>query len=206
MRRLFVSFVPILMILFPGASAMGDLVIGLGLEYIPMAKLQYANNPAADYEIVDNLDWQARGFYDFGNGFRAGLLFDIYRKRIHPAPFTTDDLSKWGIGLVGDYGYGITESGNTLLVGGMETGYGELTDEELSSSKTGGSIWVSGLAGVRFVLTYNIWLELDYRLSWLEFELNGSFPKKYLFSGSSLRLSLEYPFGSETDGKEEKAK
>jgi hypothetical protein len=86
----------------------------------------------------------------------------------------------------------------------METGYGELTDKESLASMTAGSIWVAGMAGVRFVLTANIWLEFDYRLSWLEFELNGPIPKKYLFSGSSLRLSLEYPFGSESDGKEER--
>jgi hypothetical protein len=201
--KLLCSAIFLLLLRFVGISS-ADVVIGLGMDYTPIAKLEYVNNPDADFEIVDNIDWQARGFYGFGNGLRAGLFFDYYRKRIHPAAFTTDDLSKWGIGLLGDYGYEITESGNTQLVGGMETGYGELTDKESLASMTAGSIWVAGLAGVRFVLTYNIWLEFDYRLSWLEFELNGPIPKKYLFSGSSLRLSLEYPFGSESDGKEEK--
>ena len=191
--RHFISAAIIFSLNIAATSARAGVTLGLGLDYTPIVKLQYVNNPDLDYELVDNIAWQGQAFYDFGNGFRAGGIFDIYKRNVHEADFRSIKLSQWGVGLVGDYGYGITETGNTLLVGGMEAGYGELSDKASSPTITAGSVWVGGLAGLRFHITYNFWCELDYRLIWLEYEINSPNPKKYLFSGSSLRLALEYP-------------
>ncbi|OGC93763.1 MAG: hypothetical protein A2W25_06520 [candidate division Zixibacteria bacterium RBG_16_53_22] len=180
-------------LLFAAISAGAGVTLGLGLDYTPIVNLQYVNNPDLDYEIVDNIAWQGRAFYDFENGFRAGGIFDYLRKSSGEGGFRSIELSQWGIGLVGEYGYEITETGNTILVGGMETGYGELSDKTNSPTVTAGSIWIGGLAGLRFHVTHNFWCELAYRFIWLEFEINSPNLKKYLFSGSSLRLTLEYP-------------
>lgn len=181
-----------------------DVNLGLGLDYTLIGRLRYEGNPNADFDFYDNLAWQGRASYSFDNGFKSGLVFDYYAKTIRPNPSTRDDLSMWGLGVYGDYGYPITESGRTRLVGGMEIGYGELTDKSTSFSETAGSVWIAGLAGTRFMIGGKAWLELDYRLAWQEFELATTPQRRYLFSGSSLRLALEYPIFSGREKPEDK--
>ena len=176
--------------------------LGLGIDYTPIARLRYVNNPGADFEIVDNIAWQGRVSYDFGNGFKSGLIFDILNKTIHPGAHTTTDLSIWGLGAFGDYGYEITESGHALLVAGIETGYGELTDKSQGISKSSGAIWIAGMAGFRFLIARKVWLETLYRLTWQEFEIATYPERKYKFSSSSLRVSLDYPIFSRKDRTE----
>jgi hypothetical protein len=186
-------FAIIIFMLIAFSAASAGITIGLGFDYIPFVKMQYVNNPSLDLDIVDNIAWHGRVIYDFENGLRAGSIFNYYKKGTDENGFRSIKLTQWGIGLTGDYSYDITESGTTFLVGGMETGYGELSDRTAPPAVTVGSIWVGGLAGLRFHVVQNFWCELDYRLIYLEYEINGPIPKKYLFSGSSLRLTLEYP-------------
>jgi hypothetical protein len=203
-----VIFMSVALLSFPAVSlAYAGVTLGLGLDYTPIAKVQYVENPDLDYELVDNIAWQGSAFYDFGNGLRAGAIFDIYKKKIRQSDYRYVNLSEWGIGAVGDYAYDITESGNTFLVAGMEGGYGELSDKSASPKISAGSIWVGGLAGIRFHITYDFWCEIDYRLIWREYELNAAAVKKYLFSGSSLRLALEYPISlGQRNGTEKRSK
>jgi hypothetical protein len=178
--------------------------IGVGLDYTPIALLRYDNNPYADYEIVDNIAWQGRLSYSFGNGFKSGLIFDYMSKTIHPGSSTTTDLSLWGLGAFGDYGYEITESGHTLLVAGMEVGYGELSDKSIGLTTSGGAPWAAGMVGTRFLIGGAVWLETLYRLGWQEFEITRRPSRKYRFAGSSLRVSLDvpiYPFSNKSEGK-----
>jgi hypothetical protein len=188
--------------LYATSSARTGIDLGLGLDYTPIVQLSYIENPNLDYEIVDNVTWQGRAFCNFGNGFRAGGLFEIYNKSLSPGGFSVIDLSAWGVGLVGDYAYDITESGNTLLVAGMETGYGELTQKASDTKKTAGSVWIGGLGGIRFLIAFNVRCEVDYRITFLEYEIKGAVSRKYSFSGSSLRLVLEYPVSFGGDAKE----
>jgi len=185
-------------------QAESSINLGIGLDYTPIALLRYDNNHNADYDIVDNTAWQGRLSYGFGNGFKSGLLFDYMSKTIHPGSYTTTDLSLWGLGAYGDYGYEITESGHALLVAGMETGYGELTDKSVGISKSAGAIWIAGLVGTRFLIGGKVWLETDYRLGWQEFEIPQNPQRRYRFSGSSLRVSLEYPIFTIPDRTEDK--
>jgi hypothetical protein len=175
------------------SSVQAGVTIGLGMDYTPIARMRYVNNADLEFEIFDNVAWQGQAFYEFGNGLRVGNYFALYQKRFQPSGSSSIDLSQWSVGILGDYGYEITDSGSTRLVGGMETGYGELTDQSATVMTTAGSIWVAGIVGVRFKIAYGIFCELDYRLIWLEYDINSFNPKKYLFSGSSLRLALEYP-------------
>jgi hypothetical protein len=179
--------------------ALAGLTLGLGLDYTPIARMKYVNNSDIEFEIVDNVAWQGRLLYDFNNGLRATGIVDFYKKKIHPGAFSAIDLSQWTLGFGGDYGYEITESGATLISAGMETGYGQLTSGSNALSSTSGSMWVSGMVGVRFLVAYNFWCELDYRLVWLEYEIRDINPKKFIFSGSCLRLALDYPISGHRD-------
>ena len=185
----------IMMLMSTNLYAADGIIFGMGMTYIPIAKLDYVNNPNAGYEVFDNIMWGPEIKYNFGNGFEVGASSDFYNKRIEPNDFTRSDLSLWGLGLDGSYGYALTESGTTLLVGGAEMGYGEITDKANSTSKSAGSIWVAGLAGVRFDLFHNVPIEFDYRLGWLQFDVLRYPERKYKFSGNSLKLSLGYEFG-----------
>jgi hypothetical protein len=182
------------LLMVSAAQAANGFDIGAGLLYNPTARLEYAGNPEADYEIIDNVIWVPRMLYDFGNGFRAGAHFDIYKKRIFPGGSTRSDVSFWGAGLLGEYDYAITESGRTLVVGGMETGYERLTDRSNSMSARVASIGVAAYGGVRYMFSPRFSLEMDYHFGWLEFDLNASPKRKYNYSGSGLRLSIAYQF------------
>jgi hypothetical protein len=176
------------------AFAKGGIRLGLGFDYTPIVKLEYSRSTDGNSEIVDNIIWQGRLSYDFGNGFKAGVLVDYFPRTFHPGPFRTTDLTLWGFGLSGDYGYEMTESGHALLVGGTELGYAHLSDESGASSGKAGSYWIGGFAGLRFFMFKTLWFEGDYRISFQEFGPLGALEKKYIFSGSSLRFMLEYPF------------
>lgn len=168
--------------------------IGLGLNYIPIARLEYKLNPDADFEIVDNVFWKPRLFYDFGNGFTTGIVTEIYSKSIKPAGSTKYDLSSWNLGAYGDYGYEITDSGHALLVGGMEIKYGQFTEKVYFGSRTAGAIGIAALAGFRYFFSEPLSMEFDYRIGWQEFDIVNRSEKKYAFSGSSIQLYLGYGF------------
>lgn len=176
----------------PGLHAAEGASVVMAVEYSPLARLSYENGSDLEYEIVDNISWEPGVYYNFSTGFRTGAFFQYYRKKINPSGTTELRLSSWGIGILTDYGYEITESGRTLLVAGMEAGYGELTDENDFSDRTGGSLWIAGVLGLRYSFTQDLSLELDYRIKWHQYDLSGEPAKSYDYSGSALRLSVGY--------------
>lgn len=170
------------------------------MEYNPIAKLSYPNS-GAEYEIVDNVTWEPGIYYNFASGFRTGTFVDYYTKTFDPGgTIAKSRLSSWGIGLLGDYAYEMTVSGRTLLIGGMEIGYGEFTDDSASAKRTGGSVWIAGIGGVRFYFTPAFSMELDYRIKWHQYDLSGEPAKSYDFSGSTIRISVGYGLYS-SEGK-----
>jgi hypothetical protein len=190
MARSFAYILALSILICPGVFAKG-IKLGLGFDYAPTAKVKYVRNADLNFEIFDNLIWQGQANYDFGN-FSAGALFDYLSKTIHPQDYLTTNLSVWGIGACADYGYNMTESGHAQLVGGIETGYARLHDKSGESSVSDGSLWAAGVAGLRFMIVKNLWLETDYKLSWMEFGPISVREKKYDLSGSSLKLALDY--------------
>lgn len=171
---------------FSGISA------GVGMEYNPIAKLTYPNS-GAEYEIVDNVTWEPGIYYNFATGFRTGTFLDYYSKTFDPGgTIAKSKLSSWGIGLLGDYAYEMTVSGRTLLIGGMEIGYGEFTDDNENARRTGGSVWIAGIGGLRYYFTPSFSMELDYRIKWHQYDLSGEPAKSYDFSGSTVRISVGY--------------
>jgi hypothetical protein len=200
----FWAIISVLIIACQSYAADKTVNIGAGFDYIPIAILRYDNSSVADFEIVDNIAWQGRLSYSFGNGFKSGLMFDYLSKSIRPGSSIKTDLRLWGLGAFGDYGYEITETGHTLLVAGMETGYGELSDKSIGVTKSSGAPWVAGLIGTRFLIGGAVWLETVYRLGWQEFEIAKRPSRKYRFGGSSLRISLDipiYPISKKTEEK-----
>jgi hypothetical protein len=195
---------------YTGLRAGEGLSVLLAMEYNPLARLSYQNGSEQEYDIVDNISWEPGIYYNFTTGFRTGAFFQYYRKNTE-AGTTEYKLSSWGIGILTDYGYEITESGRTLLVAGMETGYGEFTDRNNVTvrKQSGGALWIAGLAGMRYYFTPGLSVELDYRIKWHQYDLSGTPAKSYDFSGSTLRLSLGYRIFSTDkksgDEKDEKA-
>jgi hypothetical protein len=175
----------------PKLFAVEGVRLGLGFDYIPIVKAEYVRNKEANFEIFDNILWQGRVSYDFGNGFMAGGTFEYYQKRIHPQ-YGITDLSLWDIGMTLEYGYELTDSGHTLLMGGAESGYGKMTDKSGAVKTPTGTFSLTGLAGLKFMIAKSLWLETDYRLGLMDFGPITSREKKYLFSGSGLRLMLDY--------------
>jgi hypothetical protein len=188
-------------LIYPKLFAAEGMRIGLGFDYIPITKADYVRNPEANFEIYDNIVWQGRVSYDFGNGFTTGGLFEYYQKRIHPQGYLTTDLSLWDAGMQFSYGYELTESGHALLIGGIETGYARLTDKSGAVKTPAGAFTLTGLAGLRFMIAKRLWLETDYKLSLMDFGPITSREKKYLFSGSGVRLMLDYQIYSKVGNK-----
>jgi opacity protein-like surface antigen len=203
MNKFPIALALILFLAISNCRAAGGFSIGAGLIYNPTAKLEYFRNHEADYQIVDNIVWEPRLIYDFENGFRGGVRAGFYKKRIFPGGSTRSDITFWNLGFLGEYGYEITETGRTLVLGGMEIGYGNLTDKSNLNSATAGSFGVAAFGGVRHLFSRRISLQLDYRLGWLEFDLGGVPEKKYNYSGSGLRLAVDYQFHFRSSGSQE---
>jgi hypothetical protein len=86
----------------------------------------------------------------------------------------------------------------------MDTGYSRFKDSNDFSNRSDNSYWASFLAGIRYFFSARYYFEFDYRVKWQEFELTGDpVPKRFDFSGSSLRLALGYGFFSQKDSTEE---
>lgn len=180
---------------FSGVSA------GMAMEYNPIAKLSYPGSWGAEYEIVDNITWEPGVYYNFSTGFRAGTFFSLYNKTFESVGAEPEArLSSWGFGLLGDYGYEMTDSGRSLLIAGMEIGYGEFTYDNQDAKRSSGSVWVAGIGGLRYYFTPVLSIELDYRIKWHQYDMTGAPAKSYDFSGSTIRMSAGYGLYS-SEGK-----
>ncbi len=181
----------------PAIQAFSGVSAAMAIEYNPIAKLSYPNSGGAEYEIVDNVTWEPGVYYNFATGFRAGTFFSLYNKTFDSGGTVPRyRLLSWGIGLLGDYAHELTESGRTLLISGMEIGYGEFTDDNVNSKRSSGSVWIAGIGGLRYYFTPGLSMELDYRIKWHQYDLTGTPAKSYDFSGSTIRISMSYGFYS----------
>jgi len=174
------------------AAGFSGISLNFGVEYDPIAKFKYVNSSLPGQDIVDNIGWEPGVFYYFPAGFRAGTFFSYYKKEIGRNDNEKSHLSSWGIGVLGDYGYEITETGRTFLVGGMEVGYGDMTDKNQYSSNSSGAFWIDGIGGIRYFFTRTLSMEFDYRMKWLQYDFTEVPRKNYDYSGSTLRISLGY--------------
>ena len=191
----------------PVVDAARGISIGLGMEYLPMAKVEFGNPVISRYEIYDNMSIESGLYYNFDTGFRTGAVVSLFSKSINPGANGNSDISSWGIGVLGDYEYRISESGSTGLVFGMDAGYGRFKDSNNFSKRTDDSYWAAFFGGIRYFPGARYFLELDYRMKWQEFDLvgvpaDGIPDKTFKFSGSSLRLSLGYGFFSHQNSME----
>ncbi len=185
----------------PVLRAFNGVSAGMAMEYNPIAKLSYPNSGDTEYEIVDNITWEPGVYYNFSTGFRAGSFFSLYNKTFDSGSTEPrSELSSWGIGLIGDYAYEMTDSGRSLLIGGMEIGYGEFTFDNANARRSSGSVWVAGIGGLRYYFTSSFSMELDYRIKWHQYDLSGEPAKSYDFSGSTIRISVGYGLYS-SEGK-----
>jgi hypothetical protein len=184
------SFVAVF-ILAPGINAQG-VSVGIGMEYLPSAKIQFGNPSNYEAEFYDNLSFETGVYWNFPAGFRLGPIFNYYKKTVTTNASTPSDLSAWGLGVIGDFAFEITESGGTLIVTGFKSGYGQLSDDNEILSRSAGSIWISGLGGMRFRIASNYCIEADYLLGWSQYDLTGEPEKSFKFTGSKLSISLCY--------------
>jgi hypothetical protein len=168
--------------------------LGMSMIYFPTAKISYTYSSNAGYELVDNIFWQPEITYDLGYGVKVGVIASIYKKGYNYDSVTRKNVSLLEAGVTGNYGYRFTESGRTLLTLGAELGYAQLTEKAYGASGHKGSAWMAGYVGMRYIMFRSASLELDYRLSRLEFDIAKSPARKYNFSGNSLKLTLGYEF------------
>jgi hypothetical protein len=182
-----------------GSFAYSGFTAGFGIDYNPVARLEYENGSLPGTDVVDNISWEPALYYSFPNGFRTGIYVPIYFKKIARSDTRSSEVSSWGIGFIGDYAFEITESGGFLLVTGMEAGYGELTDENEFSRRATGGAWIAGIGGIRNFFTPRFSLELDLRVKWHQFDFPDAPQKSYDFSGTTLRIAICYGFYSVKD-------
>jgi hypothetical protein len=202
------SFIIILVLalVFPAlCHASRGFSIGLGTEYSPISSVEFGNPDVLRYEIYDNLSIESGLYYNYGSGFRTGAIISIFSKSVNTGN-TDSDISSWGIGVLGDYEFEITESGGTRLVFGMDTGYSKFKENSYTN-RNDESYWAAFFGGVRYFFSTRYFFEFDYRMKWQEFDLLGipatGIPDKtYKFSGSSLRLALGYGFFSDDNSAE----
>jgi len=174
--------------------------IGLGTEYMPLSSVEFGNPVVNRYEIYDNMSIESGAFYNFNSGFRIGTIVSLFSKSINTGT-STSDISSWGVGVLGDYQYEITESGSTMLVLGIDSGYSRFKENSYTD-RSDASYWASLFGGVRYFFSARYFFEFDYRMKWQEFELVGTPLKTFKFSGSSLRLALGYGFFSDENSTE----
>lgn len=199
LRSLFTALITIL-ILPGGIYASKGISVGLGTEYTPLSSVEFGNPPEYRYEFYDNMSIESGLFYNFSSGFRTGVIITLFSKSINTE--TSDsDISSWGVGILGDYQYKITESGSTRLVFGMDTGYSRFKENSYTN-RSDESYWASFFGGVRYFFSNRYFFEFDYRMKWQEFDLLGVPAKTFIFSGSSLRLALGYGFFSDDNSAE----
>jgi hypothetical protein len=167
--------------------------IGMSMIYFPLARLDYTYSPNAGYELVDNLFWQPEVTYNLGHGFRIGAIASIYKRGFNYNSVTRKNVSLTGIGIIGNYAYSFTEAGHTFLTLGAETGYAMLHERSFGVS-TSGSAWMAGYVGMKYIIYRGASVEIDYRLSRLEFDIKKTPERKYKFNGNSLKLTLGYEF------------
>jgi hypothetical protein len=175
--------------------------LGFGLNYTPVERIKYVGTFLTDYNIVDNVSWEGRFSYLYKDGIKGGLEFDYSGRTIHPRPFTTDDIKIWQAGAFSDYNFEIIESGKDKLLFGFETGYARLSDKYQGRTKSDGSFWITGMTGLKFKLFSKIWGEIDYRISHLQFDIVYDLHQRYIFTGSSLRVALDYQIGNKAETK-----
>jgi len=204
-----VVFITVFILVFclSGLFAAEGISIGLGTEYLPLSKVEFGNPVVSRYEIYDNMLIESGLFYNFEAGFRTGAIVSLFNKSIRLGTGGDSDISSWGVGILGDYEYEITESGSTRLVFGMDTGYGRFKDSNDFSKRTDDSYWAAFFGGIRYFFSARYFLEFDYRMKWQEFNLigvpaDGTQDKTFKFSGSSLRLGLGYGFFSDKKSTE----
>ena len=190
----------ILMILSQGAYAARGFSIGLGMEYMPLSSVEFGNPFVNRYEIYDNMSIEMGAYYNFNSGFRIGTIVSLFSKSINTGT-SSSDISSWGVGVLGDYQYEITESGSTRLVLGTDSGYSKFKENSFTD-RSDESYWAALFGGVRYFFSARYFFEFDYRMKWQEFELMGTPPKTFKFSGSSLRLALGYGFFSDENSTE----
>lgn len=174
--------------------------IGLGTEYLPLSSVEYGNPVVNRYEIYDNMSIESGLYYNFDSGFRTGVIVSLFSKSINTGN-SDSDISSWGVGVLGDYQYEITESGNTRLVSGIDTGYSRFKEKSFTN-RSDESYWAAFFVGVRYFFSTRYFFEFDYRMKWQQFDLEGTPPKTFKFSGSSLRLALGYGFFSDDNNTE----
>jgi hypothetical protein len=189
-----------LSIFAPGACAARGFSIGLGTEYMPLSSVEFGNPVFNRYEIYDNMSIETGAYYNFNSGFRIGTIVSLFSKSINTGN-STSDISSRGVGILGDYQYEITESGNTRLVLGMDSGYSKFKEDSFTD-RSDESYWAALFGGVRYFFSTRYFFEFDYRMKWQEFDLVGTPPKAFKFSGSSLRLALGYGFFSDENSTE----
>jgi len=198
-RAVGISLIAVL--IFPAAGyATKGISIGLGTEYSPMSKVEFGNPVVNSYEIYDNMTIESGLYYNFSSGFRTGVIVSLFNKNIN-TDYSDSDISSWGVGVLGDYEYEITESGSTKLVFGMDTGYSRFKENSYTN-RSDESYWAAFFGGVRYFFSSRYFFEFDYRMKWQEYDLLGVPPKTYKFSGSTLRLALGYGFLSDDDSAE----
>lgn len=174
----------------PSARSFDGVVASLGFEYIPIARLEYVDQSGISQDVVDNITWEAGFYYAFPEGLRVGSVISYYAKRIARSDTRNTDLNSWAISLTGDYGYEMTESGRTLLVGGMEIGYGQMTDKNEFNHRSAGAVSIAGIGGIRHYFSKVISMEIDFRMKWQQYEFSGIPRKNYDYSGPNLRFNL----------------
>jgi len=107
---------------FNAAEAIENVSIGLGGNYLPKSEVENGEFGQYKETTYDNLFGEVSAFAGLPMNFRVGSYFSYYSKTVAPETIIDSDVSIWGIGMLADYGYEITESGSTFFVMGAESG------------------------------------------------------------------------------------
>ena len=197
MRRLVLTFVIVL--LSAGfVQAIENLSFGLGINYLPTSKLEIGEFNHSEESTYDNVFYEGSLFLGLPANFRVGPYYSYYKKTVAPDTPSETDASIWGIGVISDYGYVLTKSGSTEFVFGVESGYGQLSENNLYLSRSTGSVWIGGFGGLRFNLSPIYQLEIDYMYRISNYDFTQYPHKRFEYTGSSLRLTLNYRFFMKT--------
>ncbi len=183
-------FMAISLFSYSNCKANNGFSIDASFDYYPVAKLSYINSNIGSYEYYDNMTYGLGVNYHFASGFGIGASYDIYRKELSDYGNSHSRLSINGVTFSGDYGYEITESGNLLLMAGIEMGLDRFTDQNDVWNRSKNAFNIGGLGGLRYFIKNKVYADFDVVYRWNEYSIKSNPKMKYQYSGTVLKLSI----------------
>ena len=169
-------------------STRKKLAVGFGLTYLPKVSIK---TPSSDYaiEFYDSFPIELSLRYSISEYVAVGFAFEYLKRNIEPDATFSNTISLSSMKVDGRLSYPFTESGKSLLVLGLASGFGRLEEKDEGN---GESVSLHTTAGFEFGFGRDFGVDLLYQYGVMRIDIDDI--REYRFDGWSLKSSLYYRF------------